>query len=43
LLVVADGESTANVVRALNSGANDYIIHPYSDKDFIARIKKMIS
>lgn len=43
LLVVADRESTTNVVRALNSGANDYIIHPYSDKDFIARIKKMIS
>lgn len=43
LLVVADGRSTTNVVRALNSGANDYIIQPHSETDFIARINKMIA
>lgn len=43
LLVVADGASTTSVVRALNVGANDYILQPHTDKAFIERVNKVIA
>lgn len=41
ILVVADVSSTSNVVRALNAGASDYILQPYSCKEFLHRIAKL--
>ena len=43
ILVVADVSSTANVVRALNAGASDYILQPYSNKEFLHRVIALIS
>lgn len=43
LLVVADVASTGNVVKALNVGANDYILQPYSRKEILQRVSALIS
>lgn len=43
ILVVADVNSTQNVVRALNAGASDYILQPYSQKEFLHRIISLVS
>ena len=43
ILVVADVSSTANVVRALNAGASDYILQPYSNKEFLHRVLALVS
>lgn len=43
ILVVADVSSTPNVVRALNAGASDYILQPYSKKEFLHRIVSLVS
>lgn len=43
ILVVADITSTGNVVRALNVGASDYILEPYSSKEFLHRILTLTS
>lgn len=43
LLVVADVASTGNVVKALNVGANDYILQPYSRKEILQRISALTS
>ncbi|MDE6756428.1 MAG: response regulator [Muribaculaceae bacterium] len=41
ILVVADVTSTGHVVRALNAGATDYILQPYSNKEFLQRLAKL--
>lgn len=43
ILVVADVNSTQNVIRALNVGADDYILQPYSQKEFLHRIVSLVS
>lgn len=43
ILVVADVLSTSNVVRALNAGASDYILQPYSNKEFLHRVLTLVS
>lgn len=42
MLVVSDVASTDNVVRALNAGANDYILTPYSRKEILQRITALM-
>lgn len=41
LLVVADVASTENIVKALNAGANDYILFPYSRKEILQRVMSL--
>ncbi|MBD5210298.1 MAG: response regulator transcription factor [Bacteroidales bacterium] len=43
ILVVADVNSTQNVVRALNAGASDYLLQPYSQKEFLHRALSLVS
>lgn len=43
ILVVADVNSTQNVVRALNAGASDYLLQPYSQKEFLHRVLSLVS
>ena len=38
MLVVAEVSSTDNIIRALNAGANDYLLRPFSRKELLQRI-----
>lgn len=42
MLVVADMASSDHVVRALNTGANDYVLFPYSRKEIMQSISAII-
>ena len=38
MLIVAEVSSTDNIIRALNAGANDYLLRPFSRKELLQRI-----
>lgn len=42
MLVVADVASSENVVRALNLGANDYVLLPYSRREILQSVSSII-
>lgn len=42
ILAVGDATSSDHVVRALNAGAADYILHPYTDAEFIHRLNALL-
>ena len=43
IFAVGDAASSDYVVRALNAGARDYILLPYSDSEFIRRLNRLIT
>lgn len=43
VLVTSDTPNTEKIIQALNSGAMDYIIRPYSKHELLQRIRSIIS
>ena len=43
VLVTSDSPDTEKIIHALNSGAMDYIIRPYSKHELLQRIRSIIN
>lgn len=42
IIMLTSKSQESDIVRALNSGANDYVVKPFSPKELIARLRRFI-